>query len=82
MAADCAALGVPGQFDVFARQRTANTGERRRSRAASPPAATPSSPGITIGTDPPLTPDANRADLVVGDNLTVDGGGGRCPTAR
>ena len=38
--------------------------------------------GITIGTNPPLTPDTNRADLVVGRNLTVDGGGGSVPYGR
>ena len=35
--------------------------------------------GITIGTNPPLTPNAYRVDLVVGRNLTVDGGGGSVP---
>ena len=34
---------------------------------------------ITIGTNPPLTPNAYRVDLVVGRNLTVDGGGGSVP---
>ena len=81
-AADCAAPGVPGQFDVFtAGAFTANTGGTTiQGRVAAGGDARVQ--GITLGTNPPLTPDANRADLVVGRNLTVDGGGGSVPYGR
>ena len=61
---------------------TANTGgrddpgPRRGGRRRAGPGASPSAP------TPPLTPDINRADLVVGGNLTVDGGGGSVPNGR
>src|SRR4051794_41986151 len=82
MAADCAAAGVPGQYDVFVGgSLTANTGGATiQGRIAAGGDARVQ--GITIGTNPPLTPDANRADLVAGRNLTVDGGGGAIPYGR
>ncbi len=81
-AADCAAPGVPGQFDVFtAGSMTANTGGATiPGRVAAGGDARVQ--GITVGTNPPLTPDASRADVVVGRNLTVDGGGGSVPNGR
>jgi choice-of-anchor A domain-containing protein len=82
MAADCAAPGVPGQFDVFAAGAfTANSGGTTiQGRVAAGGNARVQ--GITLGTNPPLTPDTNRADLIVGGNLTVDGGGGSVPFGR
>jgi choice-of-anchor A domain-containing protein len=82
VAADCAVPGVPGQFDVFtAGAMTANAGGATiQGRVAAGGDARVQ--GITLGTNPPLTPDANRADLVVGRNLTVDGGGGSVPYGR
>jgi choice-of-anchor A domain-containing protein len=82
VAADCAATGVPGQFDLFtAGAFTANAGGATiQGRVAAGGDARVS--GITLGTNPPLAPDANRADLVVGHNLTVDGGGGSVPNGR
>jgi choice-of-anchor A domain-containing protein len=82
MAADCAAPGVPGQFDVFVGGTfTANTGGTTiQGRVAAGGNARVQ--GITLGTNPPLTPDINRADLIVGGNLTVDGGGGSVPFGR
>src|SRR6476661_7414841 len=79
MAADCADLGVPAQFDVFTGgAMTANTtGTTIQGRVAAGGDARVQ--GITIGTNPPLTPNAYRVDLVVGRNLTVDGGGGSVP---
>ncbi|HEX6620705.1 MAG TPA: choice-of-anchor A family protein, partial [Solirubrobacteraceae bacterium] len=81
-AADCASPGVPGQFDVFVGANlTANTGGATiQGRVAAGGDARVQ--GITLGTNPPLTPDTNRADLVVGRNLTVDGGGGSVPYGR
>lgn len=82
MAADCAAIGVAGEFDVFtAGALTANTGGATiQGRVAAGGDARVQS--ITIATNPPLTPNAGRADLVVGRNLTVDGGGGSVPNGR
>jgi choice-of-anchor A domain-containing protein len=82
MAADCAAPGVPRQYDVFVGgSLTANTGGATiQGRVAAGGDARVQ--GITVGTNPPLTPDADRADLVAGRNLTVDGGGGSIPYGR
>jgi choice-of-anchor A domain-containing protein len=82
MAAECADAGVPGQYDVFtAGAFTANTGGATiQGRVAAGGDARVS--GITLGTNPPLAPDANRTDLVVGRNLTVGGGGGSVPNGR
>jgi choice-of-anchor A domain-containing protein len=82
MAADCAAAGVPGQFDVFtAGSMTATAGGATiQGRVAAGGDARVQ--GITLGTNPPLTPDANRADLIVAGKLTVDGGGGSVPFGR
>ena len=82
MAADCADIGVPGQYDVFVGGTlTANTGGATiQGRVAAGGDARVQ--GITLGTNPPLTPDTNRADLVVGRNLTVEGGGGSVPFGR
>src|SRR4051794_40972074 len=115
MAADCAAAGVPGQYDVFVGGGfTANTGGATiQGRVAArggargpggtnrthPPPTPPPHPrhppapgqppghgggggGPPPATTPPLTPDANRVDLVAGRNLTVDGGGGSIPYGR
>ncbi len=73
MAADCADLGVPGQFDVFVHSALSSANETIPGRVAAGGDAVLAGP--TIGTSPPLTPDANRADLVVGNNLTVNNGG-------
>jgi choice-of-anchor A domain-containing protein len=73
MAAECAAPGVPGQFDVFVRSNLNSANETIPGRVAVGGDAVLAGPNI--GTSPPLTPDANRADLVVGNNLTVNGGG-------
>jgi choice-of-anchor A domain-containing protein len=82
IAADCAAPGVPGQFDVFALDTfTADAGGTTiQGRVAAGGDARVQ--GITIGTNPPLAPDAGRADLIVGANLRVDGGGGSVPLGR
>lgn len=82
MAAECAAPGIPGQYDVFVGGSfTANTGGATiQGRIAAGDDARVQ--GITIGTNPPLTPDAGRADLLAGRNLTVDGGGGSIPYGR
>jgi choice-of-anchor A domain-containing protein len=82
MAADCASTGVPGQFDVFVGGNlTSNTGGATiQGRVAAGGDANVQ--GITLGTNPPLAPDPSRADLVVGRNLTVDGGGGSVPQGR
>jgi len=78
-AANCAATG---EFDVVAHSAfTANTGGTTiQGRVSVDDDARVQ--GITIGTNPPLTPDGNRADFVVGRNLTVDGGGGSVPNGR
>ena len=73
MAADCAAPGVPGQFDVFARSALNSANETIPGRVAAGGNAVLAGPNI--GLSPPLTKDANRADLVVGNNLTVNNGG-------
>jgi choice-of-anchor A domain-containing protein len=82
MAADCASTGTPGQFDVFVGANfTSNTGGATiQGRVAAGGDARVQS--ITLGTNPPLAPDPSRADLVVGRNLTVDGGGGTVPQGR
>lgn len=82
MAADCATPGVPGQYDVFVGANlTADTGGATiQGRVAA--GGDVRVQGITVGTNPPLTPDTNRADLVAGRNLTVDGGGGSIPYGR
>jgi choice-of-anchor A domain-containing protein len=82
MAAECAEIGVPGEFDVFtAGALTANTsGATIQGRVAAGGDARVQS--ITIGTNPPLTPNAGRADLVVGRNLTVDAAGGSVPNGQ
>jgi choice-of-anchor A domain-containing protein len=82
VAADCASLGPASQFDVFtAGTLTANTGGAtiQGRMAAGTDAAVQ---GITLGTSPPLAADPNRADLVVGRNLTVGGGGGSVPFGK
>jgi choice-of-anchor A domain-containing protein len=73
VAADCAAPGIPGQYDVFARSGLNSANETIPGRVAAGGNAVLSGPNI--GTSPPLTKDANRADLVVGNNLTVNNGG-------
>jgi choice-of-anchor A domain-containing protein len=82
VAADCAATGVPGQFDVFVDgDFTSNTGGVTiQGRVAAGGNANVQS--ITLGTNPPLTPDPSRADLVVGRNLTIGGGGGTAAQGR
>jgi choice-of-anchor A domain-containing protein len=82
LAADCASLGAASQFDVFtAGALTANTGGATiQGRMAAGTDAVVQ--GITIGTSPPLTANPNRADLVVGRNLTVGGGGGSVPYGK
>jgi choice-of-anchor A domain-containing protein len=72
-AADCANLGVPGQFDVFAQSGLNSANETIPGRVAAGGNAILAGPNI--GLSPPLTPDANRADLVVGNDLTVNNGG-------
>lgn len=81
-AADCASTGVPGQYDVFVGGNlTANTGGATiQGRVAAGGDANVQS--ITLGTNPPLAPDPSRADLVVGRNLTVGGGGGSALQGR
>src|SRR5690348_12648319 len=63
VAADCASPGVPGQFDVFtAGSLTATTGGATiQGRVAAGGDARVQ--GITVGTNPPLAPDAGREDL-------------------
>jgi choice-of-anchor A domain-containing protein len=82
MAADCAAPGVPGQYDVFVGGTfTSDTGGATiQGRVAAGGDASVQS--ITLGTNPPLAPDPSRADLVVGRNLTVGGGGGTVAQGR
>jgi choice-of-anchor A domain-containing protein len=82
MAADCAAPGVPGQYQVFVGGNlTSNTGGATiQGRVAAGSDARVQ--GITLGTNPPLAPNPSRADLVVGRNLTVDGGGGTVAQGR
>src|SRR5690349_10901339 len=82
LAADCAALGAASQFDVFtAAGLTASTGGATiQGRVAAGGDAVVQ--GDTFGTSPPLTADPNRADLVVGRNLTLGGGGGSVPYGR
>jgi choice-of-anchor A domain-containing protein len=82
LAADCASIGPAGQYDVFtAGSFTANTGGATiEGRVGAGGDATVQ--GITLGTNPPLTPDPSRADLAVGGNLTVGGGGGSVPNGR
>jgi choice-of-anchor A domain-containing protein len=72
-AAECAAPGVPGQFDVFVRGGLTTANETIPGRVAAGGDAVLTGP--TIGTSPPLTQDPNRADVVVGNNLTVNNGG-------
>ena len=81
-AADCADPGVPGQYQIFARNTfTANTGGTQiPGRVAA--GGNVHIGSITIGTQPPLTPDMSRTDLAVGGNLTVDSGGGQVPKGR
>ena len=82
MAADCAAPGVPGQYQIFALNTfTANTGGTQiPGRVAA--GGNVRIQSITIGTEPPLAPDMSRTDLAVGGNLTIDGGGGQVPKGR
>jgi choice-of-anchor A domain-containing protein len=81
-AADCASPGVAGQYDVFVDSNfSSNTGGATiQGRVAAGGDARVQ--GLTLGTNPPLTPDPGRADFVVGRNLTVDGGGGSVPQGR
>ncbi|MGZ4271892.1 MAG: choice-of-anchor A family protein [Solirubrobacteraceae bacterium] len=82
LAADCAAPGVPGQYQIFALNTfTANTGGTQiPGRVAA--GGNVHIGSITIGTQPPLTPDMSRTDLAVGGNLTVDSSGGQVPKGR
>jgi choice-of-anchor A domain-containing protein len=82
LAADCGLPGVTGQYDVFATNDfIANQGGTTiPGRVAAGRDANVQS--ITLGTSPPLTADAGRADLVVRRNLTVGGGGGSVPFGR
>ena len=82
VAADCAATGVPGQYDVFVDgDFTSDAGGMTiQGRVAAGSDARVQ--GITLGTNPPLAPDPSRADLVVGRNLTVGGGGGTVSQGR
>jgi choice-of-anchor A domain-containing protein len=82
MATDCpSVLGTPGQFQVFAGAAlTAETGGATfQGRVAGGSARVQ---GNTFGTSPPLTPDPDRADLVVGGDLYLGGGGGSVPYGR
>src|SRR5215211_3712135 len=82
MAADCpSVLGTPGQFQVFAGGAlTAETGGATfQGRVAGGSARVQ---GNTFGTSPPLTPDPDRTDLVVGGDLYLGGGGGSVPYGR
>jgi choice-of-anchor A domain-containing protein len=82
VAAECASSGVPGQFDIFtAGSFTADTGGATiQGRVAVGGNARVQ--GNTFGTSPPLTADPNRADLLVGGNLELLGGGGSVPYGR
>lgn len=82
MAAECAAPGVPGQYDIFtAGSFTADTGGSTiQGRVAVGGDARVQ--GNTFGTSPPLTADPDRADLLVGRNLELLGGGGSVPYGR
>jgi choice-of-anchor A domain-containing protein len=82
MAADCAATGVPGQYDVFVDGAFTSDagGATIQGRVAAGGDARVQA--ITLGTNPPLTPDPSRADLVVGRNLTVGGAGGTALQGR
>ena len=82
MAAECAARRCARAVRRLRRRRLHgrhlrrdDPGARRGRRRRAGPGDLPSAP------IPPLTPDTNRADLVAGRNLTVDGGGGSIPTA-
>ncbi|HEX6696694.1 MAG TPA: choice-of-anchor A family protein [Solirubrobacteraceae bacterium] len=82
MAADCAVPGVPGQYDVFVGGTfTSDTGGATiEGRVAAGGDARVQS--IALGTNPPLAPDPSRADLVVGRDLTIGGGGGTVSQGR
>src|SRR5512132_1021281 len=81
MAAECAAPGVPGQFDIFtAGALTVSPGASIQGRVAAGGNAYVTS--VSLGSNPPLTPNPGRADLVVGHDLTVGSGGGSVPNGR
>jgi choice-of-anchor A domain-containing protein len=73
MAASCADPGVPGDFDVFVRNGLTSSNETIPGRVAAGGDASLAAP--TIGASPPLATDLTRADLVVGNDLTVQNGG-------
>ena len=70
---------MPGRYQIFALNTfTANTGGTQiPGRVAA--GGNVGIASITIGTEPPLTPNMSRTDLAVGGNLTVGGGGGQMP---
>ena len=70
-AADCAAPGVPGQFDVFAEQGFSGVNAQTQGRVAAGGDVFQQSffGGQSLPSDP------SRVDLVVGRNLTVDAAG-------
>jgi choice-of-anchor A domain-containing protein len=82
VAADCPnVLGTPGQFQVFAGGSftAASGGATFAGRVAG---ASARIQGNTFGTSPPLTSNPDRADVVVGGNLSLGGGGGSVPYGR
>jgi hypothetical protein len=65
LAADCASTGVPGQFDIFtAGALTVSPGASIQGRVAAGGDAFVTS--VSLGSNPPLAPNPERADLVVG----------------
>jgi choice-of-anchor A domain-containing protein len=81
-AADCASAGVPGQFDVFTAGTFTATAGGATIQGRVAVGGDAHVQGDTFGTSPPLMPDPNRADLLVGGNLEVLGGGGSVPYGR
>ena len=71
MAADCAAGGVPSQYDVFAEQGFSGMNAQTQGRVAAGGDVflQSFSAGQSLPSDP------SRVDLVVGRNLTVDAAG-------
>jgi choice-of-anchor A domain-containing protein len=82
VAADCPnVLGTPGQFQVFAGGPfTADAGGA--TFAGRVAGASARIQGNTFGTSPPLTSNPDRADVVVGGDLFLGGGGGSVPYGR